>query len=156
MRRQFPIDAEDRVEQMRYTDFMDLVKPHNPEFAQYVNKKMHESSIGYTFEPNLGLSEQTGYKFALLFDDMIRLENDLEMQRKFKICQVNIRDLYRSIDKDLKGFCTLHDYFNFFESSYCEDLPVSTEEITYLFKRHDRERQGRVTEVDLRKELMPL
>ena len=43
MQRQFPIDAENRVEQMRYTDFMDLVKPHNPEFAQYVNKKMHES-----------------------------------------------------------------------------------------------------------------
>ena len=46
---------------------------------------MHESSIGYSFEPNLGLTEQTGYKFALLFDDMIRLENDLEIQRKFKI-----------------------------------------------------------------------
>ena len=56
----------------------------------------------------------------------------------------------------MKGFCTLHDYFAFFESSYCEDLPVSTEEITYLFKRHDKERQGRVTEADLRKELTPL
>lgn len=78
MTRQFPIDAENRTEQMRYTDFMDLVKPHNPEFAQYVNKRMHESSIGYSFEPNLGLTEQTGYKFALLFDDMIRMENELE------------------------------------------------------------------------------
>ena len=85
MCRQFPLDAENRVEQMRYTDFMDLVKPHNPEFSTYVNKKMHDSSIGYNFEPNLGLSEQTGFKFALLFEDMVRLENDLEMQRKFKI-----------------------------------------------------------------------
>ena len=74
----------------------------------------------------------------------------------YKIPQINLTDLYRSIDKELKGFCTLHDYFMFFESSYCEDLPVSTEEITCLFKRHDRQRQGRVTEDDLRKELTPL
>ena len=64
--------------------------------------------------------------------------------------------MYASIDVDLKGYCTLQDYFAFFESSYCEDLPITTEEITYLFKRHDRERQGRVTENDLRKELTPL
>jgi hypothetical protein len=49
---------------MRYTDFLDLVKPRNPEFAQYVNRRMHESSVGYSFDPNLGLSEQTGAKFA--------------------------------------------------------------------------------------------
>lgn len=91
-----------------------------------------------------------------MFDDLIRLENELEVQRKYKISQINIKELYRHIDKEMKGFCTLHDYFIFFESSYCEDLPVSTEEITYLFKRHDRERQGRVTEMDLRKELMPI
>lgn len=91
-----------------------------------------------------------------MFDDLIRLETELEVQRKYKISQINFRQLYGHIDKDRKGFCTLHDYFAFFESSYCEDLPVSTEEITYLFKRHDRERQGRVTEMDLRKELMPV
>lgn len=62
--RQFPIDAQNRVEQMRYTDFLDLLKPRNPEFSQYVNRRMRESEIGYTFEVNLGLTEQTGYKFA--------------------------------------------------------------------------------------------
>ena len=141
---------------MRYTDFLDLVKPKNPEFQSYVNRRMRESDIGYSFEPNLGLSEASGFKFAQLFEDIIRLENELELQRQYKIPQINLSDLYRSIDKDMKGFCTLHDYFSFFESSYCEDLPVSTEEITYLFKRHDRERQGRVTEADLRKELTPI
>lgn len=117
---------------------------------------MRESEIGYSFEPNLGLSESTGFKFAQLFEDIIRLENELELQRQYKIPQINLSDLYHSIDKEMKGFCTLHDYFAFFESTYCEDLPVSTEEITYLFKRHDRERQGRVTEADLRKELTPI
>ena len=101
---------------------------------------MRESDIGYSFQPNLGLSDSTGFKFAQLFEDIIRLENDLELQRQYKIPQINLTDLYRSIDKEMKGFCTLHDYFAFFESSYCEDLPVSTEEITYLFKRHDRQR----------------
>ena len=138
MTRQFPIDAENRVEQMRYTDFLDLVKPRNPEFSSYVNRRMRESDIGYSFTPNLGLTEATGFKFAQLFEDIVRLENELELQRQYKIPQINLSDLYRAIDKDMKGFCTLHDYFAFFESSYCEDLPVSTEEITYLFKRHDR------------------
>ena len=45
---------------MRYTDFLDLVKPKNPEFQSYVNRRMRESDIGYSFEPNLGLSESTG------------------------------------------------------------------------------------------------
>ena len=31
--RQFPLDMDDRIENMRYTDFLDLVKPRNPEFA---------------------------------------------------------------------------------------------------------------------------
>lgn len=56
MLRQFPLDAENRVEQMRYTDFLDLSRPRNPEFSQYVNRKMRDSDIGYNFEPNLGLS----------------------------------------------------------------------------------------------------
>jgi hypothetical protein len=156
MLRQFPLDAENRAEQMRYTDFLDLVKPRNPEFSQYVNRKMRESEIGYSFEPNLGLKSETGSKFGQFLGELVRLENELELQRMYKIPQINLTDLYRSIDKDMKGFCTLHDYFTFFEGSYCEDLPVSTEEITYLFKRHDRQRQGRVTEADLRKELSPL
>ena len=46
-----------------------------------------------------------------------------------KISKVNIRELYRHIDLDMKGFCTIHDYYSFFESSYCDPLPVSTEEI---------------------------
>ena len=55
-----------------------------------------------------------------------------------KIPQVDIRELFRVVDSDHKGFCTLHDYFRFFEANYCDTLPVSTEEIQYLFKRHDR------------------
>ena len=64
---------------MRYTDFLDLIKPRNPEFAQYVNRRMHDSSVGYSFEPNCGLSNATGSKFAQMFDDLIRLENELEV-----------------------------------------------------------------------------
>jgi len=79
MTRQFPIDAENRVEQMRYTDFLDLVKPRNPEFSSYVNRRMRESDIGYSFTPNLGLTESTGFKFAQLFEDIVRLENELEL-----------------------------------------------------------------------------
>jgi hypothetical protein len=56
----------------------------------------------------------------------------------------------------MKGFCTLHDYFVFFEGFLPKELPISTEEVTYLFKRHDRQRQGRVTEADLTWEITPV
>lgn len=37
-------------EQMRYTDYVNLVKPRNHDFSDYVNRKMHESDIGYNFD----------------------------------------------------------------------------------------------------------
>ena len=141
---------------MRYTDFLELVKPRKPGFQNFVNRRMRECDVGYNLDPNMGLTEATGQKFGQLFDDIIRLENELEYTRQYQISQINLNDLYRAIDKDFKGHCTLKDYFAFFEESYQEDLPITTEDITYLFKRHDRDRQGRVTEADLRKEMTPL
>lgn len=64
---------------MRYTDYLDLVKPKNPEFAEYVNRKLHDSAIGYDEAPNYGMSLESKCKFGKLFNDLIRLENDLEM-----------------------------------------------------------------------------
>jgi Ca2+-binding EF-hand superfamily protein len=103
-----------------------------------------------------GISFQTHMKVGKLFEDLFQVENQLEMHRKYKLSQINIRDAYRCIDQANHGYCTLEDYYNFFEEFYCEDLPVSTEEIDYLFKRHDREHLGRVSEAVFLKELMPL
>jgi len=85
---------------MRYTDYLDLVKPKNPEFAHYVNKRLHDSDIGYDFAPNFGLCESSKAKFSKFFEDLILIENDLEMQRKYKIPQINVKDLYRAIDQE--------------------------------------------------------
>ena len=60
------------------------------------------------------------------------------------------------MDGSGQGFCTLEDYYNFFEDYYSDNLPVTTEEIDYLFKRHDKEKLGRVSEAIFLKELMPL
>ena len=60
------------------------------------------------------------------------------------------------MDRYKRGYTTLEDYYVFIEEFYCEDLPISTEEIDYLFKRHDKEKMGRVTEATFLKELMPL
>jgi len=95
-------------------------------------------------------------KVGKLFEDLLQLENQLEMHRKYKLSQINIRDCFRCIDASGKGFNTLEDYYNFFEDYYCDNLPVSTEEIDYLFKRHDKEGLGRVTEAVFLKELMPM
>ena len=63
---------------MRYMDFLELVKPRNPEFQSFVNRRMREVDVGYEYLPNLGLEPETGYKFASLIEDIVRLENELE------------------------------------------------------------------------------
>lgn len=141
---------------MRYTDYLSLVKPRNPDFSDYVNRRINEGLVGCDSSLSFGMKEITKQRFGKLFIDMAQLENELEKQRKYKIQQVSPQDLFRAIDVDIKGFCTLHDYFVFFEGFVPKELPVSTEEITYLFKRHDRQRQGRVTEADLTWELTPI
>ena len=72
-------------------------------------------------------------------------------------CEINeIADAFKCIDQQNKGYALLDDYYNFFEQFYCEDLPVSSEEIEFLFNRHNKEKVGRVTEAVFLKELMPL
>jgi hypothetical protein len=57
------------------------------------------------------MKEVTRERFAKVFKDMVQLENEIELERKNKINNINISELYRSIDIDRKGFCTLHDYY---------------------------------------------
>lgn len=100
---------------MRYTDYLNLIKPRNSEFSEYVNRKMNDGEIGYDLSLSFGMKEVTRTKFGKLFKDMVQLENELETQRKNKINHISVSDLFRLIDTDLKGFCTLHDYNQFFQ-----------------------------------------
>lgn len=57
---------------MRYTDYLNLVKPRNPEFADYVNRKISDGSeLGYDLSLSFGMREQTRVKFGKLFKDMV-------------------------------------------------------------------------------------
>lgn len=68
MIRQFPIETAINVDNLIYTDFLDLVKPRNKEFSDYVNTRLKDCRLGYDyFESGLGLSETTRLKFAKLF-----------------------------------------------------------------------------------------
>lgn len=96
---------------MRYTDYLNLIKPRNSEFSEYVNRRMNaDSEVGYDLSLSFGMKELTRNKFGKLFRDMVKMENDLENLRKTKLKNISISDLFRQIDTDLKGFCTLHDY----------------------------------------------
>lgn len=57
-------------------------------------------------------------KLGKFFEDLLQLENQLEMHRKYKLSQINIRDCFRVIDANNRGFITLEDYYNFFEDFY--------------------------------------
>ena len=87
---------------------------------------------------------------------MLQLENQLELSRKYKLSTINIKDAFACIDIDRKGYATLEDYYTFFEEFYTDEMPISQEEIDYLFKRHDKEKLGRVSEAVFLKELMPI
>lgn len=91
-----------------------------------------------------------------LFEDMVILENQLEIQRKRKIKQINIKDLFKIIDHNDKGYAIFDDYLKFFEEFYNGKLPISQEEIRYLFKRHDKEGNNFVKEIEFLKELLAL
>jgi len=43
---------------MRYTDYLNLVKPRNPEFADYVNRKINDGNeLVYDFSLSFGMRE---------------------------------------------------------------------------------------------------
>jgi hypothetical protein len=71
--------------QMRYTDYLGLVKPRNPDFSDYVNRRMNEVLIECDVTESFGMKDITRQRFGKLFQDMTLLENELEKQRKYKI-----------------------------------------------------------------------
>jgi hypothetical protein len=60
------------------------------------------------------------------------------------------------IDKERKGHASLEDYLEYFKECYHGGLPFTHEDICYMFKRHDRFRQGRVVSSDFLREIAPL
>lgn len=159
--RQFPISVSARVENMRYSDFEMLMRPSNKKFQSYVARKMKLQKDGDAIEnlyavTDLGVQAVTHIKLGKFWEELLQLENQLELTRKYKLSQINIKDCFRCFDENRRGYVTLEDYYTFFENYYTEELPMSTEEIEYLFRRHDKEKLGRVTEAVFLKELMPL
>jgi len=44
---------------MRYTDYLSIVKPRNPEFSDYVNRRINEDLIGCDSNLSFGMKEIT-------------------------------------------------------------------------------------------------
>ena len=164
MIRQFPISYAGRVENMRYNDFEKLLKPRSKKFASYVKRKIQlekhgggdDTEADMNVQTDIGVTAKTHIMVGKFFEDLLQLENQLELSRKYKLATINIKDAFAVIDMDRKGYATLADYYTFFEEYYTDEMPISSEEIDYLFKRHDKEKLGRVSEAVFLKELMPI
>lgn len=50
----------------------------------------------------------------------------------------------------------MSDYTRFFKEYHNGVLPLSIEEVSYLFRRHDRVQSGKVMELDFIEELIAL
>ena len=57
----------------------------------------------------------THIKMGKFFEDLLQLENQIELVRKYKLSQINIKDAFKCFDQDRKGYATLEDYYVFFE-----------------------------------------
>jgi hypothetical protein len=44
---------------MRYTDYLNLVKPRNPDFSDYVNRRINENLVGCDLALSFGMKEVT-------------------------------------------------------------------------------------------------
>ena len=138
-----------------YTDFMQLLAPRNPEFATYAQKKVRGDAKLQQIER--GVSEETHMMLRKLFEDMTVFENDLERARKGRIGkEINGNDIFNLINEQQEEFVSINDYLKYFKENYVGELPFCSEDVGYLFKRHDRYKQGRVSQTDFIRELMPL
>ena len=74
--RQFPISSSHRVEQMRYHDFQDLMRPKNREFQSYIERKLKSSKdadkvVSVNQKTDCGISFETHMKVGKLFEDLL-------------------------------------------------------------------------------------
>ncbi len=49
----------------------------------------------------------------------------------------------------------IEDYVQYFKAYYPGEVPFSMDDINYLFKRHDRQREGKVSDIDFTREIYP-
>jgi hypothetical protein len=56
---------------MRYTDYLNLIKPRNAEFSEYVNKRLNEGDIAHDMSLSFGMKEVTRERFGKVFRDMV-------------------------------------------------------------------------------------
>ena len=65
---------------MRYTDYLTLIKPRSPEFADYVSRRMNEDSSEPRGElDGFGMKPETRQKFSKLFKELVKSETELEL-----------------------------------------------------------------------------
>lgn len=110
---------------------------------------------------NRGVSEDTHLKLRKLFLDALILENELERQRRSAELRGEVEEAHlvvfnTIIDRERKGFAKVEDYLEYFKEHYHGGLPFTHDDICYLFKRHDRFKQGRVVSSDFLREISPL
>lgn len=154
---------------LTYTDFLALVMPKNADFAAFMRKRLREvdntASTGSLNNGdallNRGISEETHLKLRKLFLDSLILENELERQRRSCEVRGEVEDAHlvvfnTLIDRERKGHATVDDYLEYFKACYSGGLPFTHDDICYLFKRHDRFKQGKVVSSDFLREIAPL
>jgi len=119
--------------------------PKNAEFAEYLKRRLSDSPV-----PREAISHDTHSKLMKFFEDLIILENELEAMKEKKIRYHKASEVFQQMDRRRRGFLDISDYWEFFQATQ----EVTQEEVGYLFKRHDKEAKGRVTEADFLKDFM--
>ena len=85
-------------------------------------------------------------KIMKFFEDLVEGERLIEARRRRpEMKEINIRDVFYFMDSEGRGSLDSEDYIKLFEEFYNSKLPVSLEDINYLFMKHDKEKTGQIT-----------
>ncbi len=70
--------------------------------------------------------------------------------------EINLKEVFAYADAKEKGYLGEEEYSKFFQEFYQGDMPVSKEDVQYLFMKHNKEKTGKVGQIQFIKEFLPI
>ena len=131
---------------INYADFFDMLVPFEKTYRMRVESR---DPIGLD-----NFSSQTITRIRQLFNLIINFENEInDMKKLFGSLRLNLRDIFRIIDKQNKGYFSHDELVEYLENN---GIKKNIRDIDLLFIRLDKKRKGKIYFSEIEDELQTL
>ena len=131
---------------INYADFFDMLVPFEKTYRMRVESR---DPIGLD-----NFSSQTITRIRQLFNLIINFENEInDMKKLFGSLRLNLRDIFRIIDKQNKGYFSHDELVEYLENN---GIKKNIRDIDVLFIRLDKKRKGKIYFSEIEDELQAL